>query len=291
MINLIDGSGYIYRAYYALPPLTQADGTPIHAIYGYCDMLRSLIATRTCSHMAVILDGGRSGRTDIDPNYKANRAPRPPELVAQLAMMEEASEAFGVTTIRVKGYEADDVIATYARQSASIGEQVTIYSSDKDLLPLLALGTVSIYDPLKKQVVDAGVCRGRMGVGPQHVADLLSLVGDKSDNIPGVPLIGAVTAAQLLHAHGSLTNILQLAETNPSALIGLKQGQRASLINSVATARLSRKLVELQHVDGVPNIDAARCRHYDPDALADYLRRMEFLGMAETMGLVSEMVS
>lgn len=288
-LHLIDGSGYIYRAYYGLPPLTRSDGLPVGAIYGYCEMLRRLIEARTCTHMAVILDGGRSGRQAIDPDYKTTRPPRPVDLERQLEHVVDAAAAFGVPSVRADGWEADDVIATYARQSASGGGSVTIVSSDKDLLQLLTEPGVAIYDPspTKRQFVDAAACVQRMGVPPHQVADLLALMGDASDNIPGVPSIGAKTAAALLREHGTLAEILRLASTDPMALRGVKSVQRAALTQHIEAAEVSRRLVELQHVPDLPDVGTFRCRDVDPGQLLAWLHTMEFAVLAQEIGTVS----
>lgn len=276
--HLIDASGYMYRAYYATPAMAKADGTPVGAVHGYCEMLRGLL-TRDCTHRAVILDGGRSGRQQIDAAYKANRAPRPPELTSQLAMLEEATAAWGVACVRADGWEADDVIATYARQITADGGQVTIFSSDKDLLPLLDLDGVAIYCPLKKQDITPAICAQNFGVAPAQVLDLLALWGDSIDNVPGVDKVGKKTAAALLNAHGSLAEILRLAQTNPYGLQATAS-VRSSLSMNVDAALLSRKLVELQAVPWLPDIETARATVADPEALVAWLRRMEFALLA-----------
>lgn len=279
-LHLIDGSGYIYRAFYALPPLARPrDNAPVGALYGWCEMLRRMVDAGGCTHRMVVLDGGRSGRNEIDPAYKAQRPPRPPELIAQLAGMEDSIAAWGIHAVRAAGYEADDVIATYARLVAEIGGDVTIHSSDKDLLPLLNIPGVSIYDPLKKQVVTPDVCRERMGVDPHQVTDLLALHGDSSDNIPGVPGIGKKTAADLLRAHGSLEDILRLAIDAPHTL-ACTPARRAAIASNLDAARKSLALVQLQHVDGLPDIDLAEARMPDRAALVAYLTDMEFNVMA-----------
>lgn len=277
--HIIDGSGYVFRAYYALPPLTRSDGTPINAVYGYCQMLWELVRARDCTHMAVIMDGGRSGREIIDAGYKANRKPKPDELIAQLRMIEDATAAFGVATVKIAGKEADDVIATYAQQIAAGGGQATIYSQDKDLLPLLTHDGVGIYDPLKKQVVTSAVCADRLGVTPDQVRDYLALVGDASDNIPGVPGIGAKTAAQLLQVHGDLDAILALAASDPR-LLSCKPAQQQKIADNTDAARVSRDLVTLQSVDDLPELDTIACRDPDHERLRAYLLKMEFNGLA-----------
>lgn len=279
-LHLIDGSGYIYRAFYALPPLLRPrDNAPVGALYGWCEMLKRMVDAGGCTHRAVILDGGRSGRQEIDPAYKAQRPPRPPELIAQIAGMEASTAAWGIHTVLQPGFEADDVIATYARAASETGHDVTIHSSDKDLLPLLTLPGVSIYDPLKKQVVTAEVCRERTGVDPHQVVDLLAMHGDASDNIPGVPGIGKKTAAELLRAHGSLDEVLRLALEMPH-MLACTPARRASIASNIEAARRSLALARLQHVDGLPDIELAEARMPDRERLVAYLTDMEFNVMA-----------
>ena len=275
---LIDASGYIFRAFYTLPPMTKSDGTPVNAIYGYCEMLRGIIKNSDASHMAVVLDAGRSGREDIDADYKANRKPKPPELITQLRMLEDCTASHGIATVKMAGMEADDVIATYAMQAVRMGGEAVIYSSDKDLMQLLESG-VSIYDPMKKQNVDSDVCRERIGVHPHQVMDYLALVGDASDNIPGVPAIGAKGAATLLRTHGDLDTILMLAEGDP-LILSCTPKQRDSLRTNRELAIKSRDLVRLKMVDGCPELDALEWSEPNTSRLSAYLREMEFAVLA-----------
>ena len=278
---LIDASGYIFRAFYTLPPMSKSDGTPVNAIYGYCEMLKGIIKNSDASHMAVVLDAGRSGREEIDADYKANRKPKPPELITQLRMLEDATASHGIATVKMPGMEADDVISTYAMQAVRMGGEAVIYSSDKDLMQLLTAG-VGIYDPMKKQNVDADICRDRVGVYPHQVMDYLALVGDASDNIPGVPGIGAKGAATLLRDHGDLETILRIAEQRPS-LLSCTIKQRESLRVNSSLAIKSRDLVELKMVDGCPELDALEWSEPDPARLGAYLRDMEFAVLARDL--------
>lgn len=278
---LVDASGYIFRAFYTRPPMVKTDGTPVGAIYGYCEMLRDLLRNNDATHMAVILDAGRSGREQIDPDYKGNRKPKPDELITQLKMLEDATASHGIATVKVDGMEADDVIATYALQAVRMGGEAVIYSSDKDLMQLLESG-VSIYDPMKKQNVDADICRERVGVYPHQVMDYLALVGDASDNIPGVPGIGAKGAATLLREHGDLETILRIAEQTPS-LLSCTLKQRESLRINSSLANKSRDLVQLKMVDGCPELDALEWSQPDPARLGAYLREMEFAVLARDL--------
>lgn len=278
---LIDASGYIFRAFYTRPPMVKSDGTPVGAIYGYCEMLRDLLRKNDATHMAVVLDAGRSGREQIDPNYKGNRTAKPPELITQLGMLADATASHGIATVKMDGMEADDVIATYALQSVRMGGEAVIYSSDKDLMQLLTAG-VAIYDPLKNQHVDSDVCRERMGVYPHQVLDYLSIVGDASDNIPGVPSIGAKGAATLLRAHGDLDTILMLAEHDP-VIMSCTAKQRESLRTNAALAHKSRELARLKIVEGCPDLDDLEWSQPDPVRLGAYLREMEFAILARDL--------
>lgn len=277
---LIDGSGYIYRSFYSLPAMSKTDGTPVGAIYGYCEMLHKLIGDADCTHMAVILDGGRSGREAIDAGYKANRPERPPELTAQLKMLADATAAHGIPSIRIDGMEADDVIHSYAQEITANGGEVTVYSSDKDLLPLLSMQSVSIFDPLKKQWITPEVCAERFGVTPDQMTDYLAMVGDSSDNIPGVPKIGAKGAAKLLQDHYDLDTILDLAERAPEHL-SCGAAQRASLRDNKDQAIKSRDLVRLQAIVGLPAIDEWSGVH--AGRLHSWLTDMEFALLARAV--------
>jgi len=278
-VHLIDGSGYIYRAFYGLPPLTRpSDGMAIHAVYGYCKMLTAIVDEHAPQHMAVIMDGGRSGRTEIDPEYKANRKPRPPELIAQIDLMHEATTAHGIAAIKIDGMEADDVIATYARIISDMGGEVTVHTSDKDLMQLLTIDGVRMFDHLKRQDVTPEVCATRLGVTPDQVLDYLSLVGDASDNIPGVPGIGAKSAASLLQVHGTLDAIIELAQTNPP-MLACKPKQAQSIADNIETAIRSRDLARLRVIDDLPEVDGMVFGGLPYDRLIPFCEAYEFAEM------------
>lgn len=282
-VALIDASGYLYRAYHAIEDkVTRSDGVQVHAIKGYCEMLRSILKRSTHTHIVVVLDGGRSGRDKIDPNYKANRPPRPAELVAQLEMLPEASAAFGVATVKMPGFEADDVIASYAHRIANEGGEAQVFSIDKDLISLLAIPGVTIFDPFKNQDVTDEVAFERYGVWPHQMTCWLSMLGDASDNIPGVKGVGEKTAAALLATHGDLDAILLLAEGAPESLRATPRIARL-LKDGADKARLSRDLVVLQRVTGLPAIDTLAYAGHDTEALCSWLQRMEFNRMAHEM--------
>jgi len=244
---LIDGSAYIFRAYHALPPLTRkSDGLPIGAVSGFCNMLWKLLQdARDTSvgvvptHFAVIFDhSSTTFRNEIYPEYKANRDAPPEDLRPQFGVIRQATEAFGVPSIEKAGFEADDIIATYAREAAERGADVTIISSDKDLMQLIN-DNVIMYDTMKDRRVGRDEVIEKFGVGPEMMIDLQSLAGDSTDNVPGVPGIGPKTAAQLLLEFGDLETLLERAGE-------IKQNKRReNLIEFADQARISKKLVTL----------------------------------------------
>src|SRR5512139_3652053 len=197
-VYLIDGSGFIFRAFHALPPLTRpSDGLPVGAVHGFCTMLWKLLqeskATEAPTHLAVIFDAGRETfRNQIYDQYKANRPPPPEELVPQFALIREAVRAFNVPCVEQDGYEADDLIATYAREVVAQGGDVTIVSSDKDLMQLIRPGVV-MFDGMKAKRIGREEVFEKFGVPPEKVVDVQSLAGDSTDNVPGVPGIGIKT--------------------------------------------------------------------------------------------------
>jgi DNA polymerase I len=274
-VTLVDGSGYIFRAYHGLPPLTRkSDGAPIGAVSGFCNMIFKLIADEKDAdqptHLAVIFDAsGNTFRNDIYPMYKANRPPAPEDLVPQFPMIREATRAFGLPCIEMVGYEADDLIATYARQAEALGAKVRILSSDKDLMQLIT-DKISLYDPMKDRPMGAEAVMEKFGVTPNMVIDVQSLAGDSTDNVPGAPGIGPKTAAELLGIYGTLENLLDHAEE-------IKQPKRReTLINFRAQIEVSKLLVTL--MDTVPvleHLEHFGVREPDPETLLGFLRKME----------------
>jgi DNA polymerase-1 len=205
---LVDGSGYIFRAFHALPPLTRPDGTPVGAVLGFTNMLLKLMASHDCDHLAVIFDAGRKTfRNEIYTEYKANRDEPPPELLPQFGLVREAARAFNVPALESPGFEADDLIAAYARAGVEGGFKVTIVSSDKDLMQLVRPG-VEMLDPIKYRPIGEPEVRERFGVGPDKVVEVQALIGDSIDNVPGVPGIGPTAAAACINMFGSLANVL-----------------------------------------------------------------------------------
>ncbi len=275
-VYLIDGSTYIFRAYYALPGLERkSDGLPVGAVAGFCNMLNKLLrdskADDAPTHLAVILDySGRSFRNDLYSEYKANRPEAPEDLRPQFGLIREAVRAFNVPAIEKEGYEADDLIATYARQAAEAGATVRIISSDKDLMQLVN-DQVHMLDTMKDRRIDAAGVMEKFGVAPDKVIDVQALAGDSVDNVPGVPGIGIKTAAQLIGEYGDLDTLLARAEE-------IKQNKRReNLIEFADQARLSRDLVTLEQ--NVPvDVPLEDFGVVEPDAkdLIGFLKTMEF---------------
>ncbi|WP_375655718.1 5'-3' exonuclease H3TH domain-containing protein, partial [Bartonella sp. AA83SXKL] len=214
---LVDGSGYVFRAYYALPPLKRKkDGLPVGAVAGYCNMLWKLLcdARNTATgivptHFAVVFDySSDTFRKQIYPQYKANRVMPPEDLIPQFSLIRQATKAFNLPCIEKEGFEADDLIATYAQLATKVGAKTTIISSDKDLMQLVNTH-VSLYDGMKDRHIGISEVIEKWGVAPEKMVDLQALTGDPTDNVPGIPGIGPKIAAQLLNQFGSLDLLLQ----------------------------------------------------------------------------------
>jgi DNA polymerase-1 len=274
-VYLIDGSGFIFRAYHALPPLTRSDGTPVGAVQGFCNMMWKLLedlkGPDQPSHLACILDhSGKTFRNDMYDQYKANRPPAPEDLVPQFPIIRDAVKAFGVPSIEMPNYEADDLIATYARQAEALGARVTIVSSDKDLMQLVS-DKITMFDAMKNRHIDADGVFEKFGVGPDRVIDIQSLAGDSVDNVPGVPGIGVKTAALLINEYGDLDTLLERAGE-------IKQNKRREkLIEFADDARMSRDLVTLKCDTPLDTaLDAFGMSEPDPETLVGFLKDMEF---------------
>ena len=268
---LIDGSGYIFRAFFALPPLTDKIGTPVGAVYGFCNMLFKLAQDRPGEQMIVVFDkGSHSFRNEMYADYKANRDETPEDLVPQFPLVREAATAFGVPVVELEGYEADDIIATYARQAAADGRPVTVVSSDKDLMQLVGNG-IEMFDPMKAKEIGRDEVFEKFGVGPEKVRDVLALAGDTSDNVPGVPGIGVKTAALLLEEFGDLESLLAGAET-------IKQKKRReNLIEFSELARISQKLVTLHEEVPLPKqLSEIDTVDVDYETLLEFARKYSF---------------
>src|SRR5215468_3313654 len=262
-VYLVDGSGYIFRAFHALPPLTRADGTPVNAVLGFTTMLMKLISETNADHIAVIFDAARkSFRSEIYADYKAQRPPPPDELVPQFGLIREATRAFNIPAV--------ELIATYAKVAKAAGADVTIVSSDKDLMQLIN-DRVSMYDPIKNKPIRAAEVEEKFGVGPDKVVEVQALAGDTSDNVPGVPGIGVKTAAELIKTYGDIENLL-------AHVADIKQPKRReALTQNAEKARVSRKLVLLKNDVAVdhPLASFAR-RQLDRDALMAFLKDNQF---------------
>ncbi len=276
-VYLVDGSGYIFRAYHALPPLTRSDGTPVNAVLGFCNMLARLLHVLggdggdNPSHLAVVFDAGRlTFRNELYPAYKAHRPEAPEDLRPQFPLIREATRAFGVHAVELVGFEADDVIATYATQVRQLGGRVTIVSSDKDLMQLVGDG-VEMLDPVKNRRLGVVEVMEKFGVPPEKVVDVQALCGDSVDNVPGVPGIGIKTAAELILSYGDLDALLDRAGE-------IKQPKRReNLMANAELARISRDLVRLRHDAPVPEaLDAFAVRLPDPAVLFPFLDLNEF---------------
>lgn len=239
-LYLIDGSGFIFRAFHALPPLTRLDGTPINAVYGFTTMLLKILEKTDVDYFCVVFDVARRNfRHDIYPEYKANRPPPPPELVPQFPLIRDVCHAFNVAILEQEGFEADDLIATYASKALKENMNVTIVSSDKDLMQLVKPG-VDMLDPLKDRKIEEQQVFEKFGVLPEKVVDVQALAGDTSDHVPGVPGIGVKTAAELVTTFGSLESLL-------ARLDEIKQPKRRqSLIDNQQNALISKQLVSLR---------------------------------------------
>ncbi len=277
LLYLIDGSGYIFRAFYALPPLTRkSDGMPVGAVSGFCNMLyKFLYETKKTeikpTHIAVIFDSARKNfRNEIYPDYKANRSETPEELIPQFDFIRQAVQAFSLPSIEMENYEADDLIATYTKEAVSQGAKVKIISSDKDLMQLVN-EKVGMFDSMKDREIGVNEVKEKFGVTPDKVIDVQSLAGDSSDNIPGVPGIGVKTAAELINEFGSLSNLLEKAET-------IKQTKRRqTILENKDKALLSKKLVSLKlDVPVKSKLNEFEVKKIDKKKLISFLRNMEF---------------
>ncbi|CAN5407312.1 DNA polymerase I [soil metagenome] len=283
-LYLIDASAYIFRAYHALPPLTRkSDGLPVGAVQGYCNMLWKLLQDMKGAdgptHLVAVFDHSeKTFRNTLYDQYKANRSAPPEDLVPQFTLVREATAAFGIACVELPGYEADDLIATYACKARDAGGQAVIVSSDKDLMQLIGNGVV-MFDPMKDKRLAEPEVFEKFGVTPDKMIDLQALIGDSVDNVPGAPGIGPKTAAQLLDEYGDLDTLLERAGE-------IKQPKRReTLINFADQIRLSRELVRLTCDAPAPEaIDDFAVRDPDPAALTAFLEAMEFRSLLRRVG-------
>jgi DNA polymerase-1 len=277
---LIDGSGYIFRAFHALPPMTRRDGTPVNAVFGFTNMLARFLRDHVGSHLAVVFDAGsQTFRNRIYDQYKAQRPDPPPELIPQFKLVRDATAAFGVPCVELEDWEADDLIAAYAKAARADGLQVTIVSSDKDLMQLVRAG-VSMLDPIKQKPIGPAEVMEKFGVPPEKVIEVQALMGDSVDNVPGVPGIGPKGAAELINTYGDLESVLAAAPT-------MKAGKRRdNLIAFAEAARISRKLVELCDAAPMPlAITELTTQVLDKARLCRFLLDMGFRSTAQRLGL------
>ncbi len=277
-VYLVDGSGYIFRAFHALPPLTRPDGTPIGAVLGFTNMLIKLINEEQPDCLAVIFDASRETfRNEIYPEYKANRLETPEELIPQFSLIRQACDAFNVPSIEMHGFEADDLIATYATRAKGSNDEVTIVSSDKDLMQLVS-DNVRMFDPMKNRIIEAEQVFEKFGVGPERVVDVQALAGDSTDNVPGVPGIGIKTAAELINTYGDLETLLARAGE-------IKQPKRREKLQEHSEdARISMELVTLK--DDVPvehSIDDFTIQPLEAQKVLSFLRTQHFTSIEKRM--------
>src|SRR4029077_13269709 len=275
-VFLVDGSGYIFRAYHAIrfEPRTP-DGTHVNAVYGFCNMLWKLIKEmkpdERPTHLAVVFDKSeKTFRTEMYKEYKAHRPPPPDDLIPQFPLIRDAVRAFEIPCLEQAGYEADDLIATYARIACEAGATATLVSSDKDLMQLVNKCVV-MYDTMKDVRIGIPEVIEKFGVPPEKVIEVQALIGDTSDNVPGVPGIGVKTAAQLIGEYGDVETLLKRAGE-------IKQDKRRqALIDNAESARISKKLVTLD--DKVPlevPVENLGVREPDYKSLIAFLKSMGF---------------
>ncbi|HEX7873672.1 MAG TPA: 5'-3' exonuclease H3TH domain-containing protein, partial [Sphingobium sp.] len=274
-LYLVDGSGYIFRAYHQLPPLTNREGLNVGAVYGYTAMLWKLADALNKAdgptHLAVVLDkGSHTFRNDLYDQYKAHRPPAPEDLVPQFPLIRTATRAFSLPCIEEAGFEADDIIATYTCRAVEAGWNVTIVSSDKDLMQLIQPG-VDMLDTMKNERRGADYVLGKFGVRPEQLGDVLALMGDSVDNVPGVPGIGPKTASKLITEYGDLDAVLAAAP-------GMKKSKmQENLIANEEMARLSRKLVALHcEMDLPQSLDSLKLDGIPPEPLREFLEDQGF---------------
>ena len=279
---LVDGSGFIFRAFHALPPMTRPDGVPVNAVFGFCNMLTRLLSDHTGTHLAVIFDAGKTTfRNRIDPRYKAHRPEPPEELIPQFALIREATRAFGVPSIELADYEADDLIASYARAMTRAGGETVIVSSDKDLMQLIDK-TVSMLDPIKQTPIGPAEVEQKFGVPPGKMIEIQALMGDSVDNVPGVPGIGPKTACQLITEYGTVEAALEAAKTG-----AMKPSKRRDLLVAHAgDAIVSKQLVTLSCDVPLPvPVGELSLRRWDGAALGAFLDAQGFRSIKARLDL------
>jgi DNA polymerase-1 len=282
-LYLVDGSGYIFRAYHRLPPLTNKHGVPAGAVYGFTTMMWKLVedlhAADGPTHMAVIFDASsKTFRNDMYDQYKAHRPPPPPDLVPQFPLIREATRAFSLPCIEEEGLEADDIIACYAKAALAVGWKVTIISSDKDLMQLIEPG-LDLFDTMNNRRLGREHVLEKFGVEPEQLGDVLALMGDAVDNVPGVPGVGAKTAAELIRTYGDLEGALAAAPTIKKPKLS------QNLIEHADSARLSRELVRLVCDRPLPEpLEDLELKGLPKEPLQAFLMDMGFRSLLNKLG-------
>ncbi|HET9553302.1 MAG TPA: 5'-3' exonuclease H3TH domain-containing protein, partial [Anaeromyxobacteraceae bacterium] len=263
-LTLIDGSGFIFRAYHALPPLSNTKGVPTNAVLGFTNMLLKALREHAPTHVALVFDKSRrSFRTELDPAYKAQRPEAPPDLVPQFPLIRDVARALDVPILEEEGFEADDIIATLAAHARAHGWEVVIVTGDKDFTQLVD-DRVKLYDPMAEAKGQGGwtgpaeVVK-KMGVPPERVIEYQALLGDKVDNVPGVPGVGEVTAGALIGAFGTVEELLARADEIPQAVKRGGEKLKEKILASADRLRLNRQLVTLRTDMELP---------WDPEGLA-----------------------
>ena len=279
---LIDGSGFIFRAFHALPPMTRADGTPVNAVFGFCNMLARLLRDHVGTHLAVVFDAGRvTFRNTMYADYKAHRPEPPDELIPQFALIRDATSAFGVPSIELADYEADDLIASYAAEIERTGGRCTIVSSDKDLMQVVGGGT-DMLDPIKQKPIGPAEIEEKFGVPPSLMVEIQALMGDPVDNVPGVPGIGPKKAAALILEYRTVGAVLDAAVAGTMK----PSKQRDALVAHADAARISRRLVELSRDVPLPlPVDALAASPPEAARLGAWLEAMGFRSIRQRLGL------
>ncbi|HEY1857052.1 DNA polymerase I, partial [Acidocella sp.] len=278
---LVDGSGFIFRAFHAIPDMTRPDGTHVNAVFGFCNMIARLLKDHTGTHLAVIFDAGRvTFRNRMYDAYKAHRPEPPEELRPQFALIREATRAFGLPCIELEDWEADDLIAAYAKAVCAAGGEAVIVSSDKDLMQLIGPG-VSMLDPMKNLPIGLAEVEAKFGVTPDKVIEVQALIGDSTDNVPGVPGIGPKGAAQLINEYGTVEAVLEAAPAmKPSK-------RRDMLIEHADKARISKQLVTLRADAPLPEpLENFALRRWDDAVLSAFLDQNTFKSIKHRLALI-----
>src|SRR5882672_11032189 len=273
-VFLVDGSSYIFRAYHALPPLNRkSDGLQVNAVLGFCNMLwkllRDMPADNRPTHLAIVFDKSEiTFRNKLYPDYKAHRAPAPDDLIPQFPLIRDAVRAFDLPCLEQIGFEADDLIATYVREACEAGASATVVASDKDLMQLVS-DCVVMYDTMKDRRIGIPEVIEKFGVPPEKMIEVLALIGDSTDNVPGVPGIGVKTAAMLISEYGDLETLLARAGE-------IKQPKRRELLTTYADqARLSKRLDLDRAIERYQPLRQPRLEEPEPRAQLSFLKAKE----------------